>query len=139
MSGNHIHHIVAGECGGSVKADQVHRAQLWGDVEGHAWAVVCKAIGSVRCLTAADIRGSAVASVAKRVQKGEFTEKAAIRCGRKRLVGARVETHPAVSTKQEGTSHCFIGDNVYTYYRGRGRCIVVVKLNGHPGLSVCAE
>ena len=98
VGGNHIHHIVTGECGGSVKADQVHRAQLWGDVEGHAWAVVYKAIGSVRCLTAADIRGSAVATVAKSVQKGEFTEKAAIGCGRKRLVGARVETHPAVST-----------------------------------------
>ena len=95
--------------------DQVHRDQLWGEVQGHAWAIVYKVIGSVRGLTAVDIRGSAVASVIKSVRKGEFTEKAAIGCGRKRLVGARVETHPAISTTQEGTSHCFIGDNVYPY------------------------
>ena len=69
-------------------------------------------IGSVRSFAAADIRGSAVASVAKIVRKGAFTEKVAIGCRRKRLVGARVETHPAISTKQEGASHCFIGDDV---------------------------
>ena len=69
VSDNHIHHIVAGECGGSVKADQVHRDQLWGEVKGHAWAVVYKVIGSVRGLTAVDIRGSAVASVIESVRK----------------------------------------------------------------------
>ena len=58
-------------------------------------------IGSVRSLTAADIRGSAVASVAKSVRKDEFAEKVAIECGRKRLVGARVETHSSILTKQE--------------------------------------
>ena len=115
VSGNHIHHIVAGECGRSVKADQVHRDQLWGEVKGHAWAVVYKVIGSVRGLTAVDIRGSAVTSVIENVRKGRFTEEATIGCGHKRLVGARVETHLAISTTQEGTSHCFIGDDVYPY------------------------
>ena len=35
VGGNHIHHIMAGECGGSVKANQVHRNQLWCNVEKH--------------------------------------------------------------------------------------------------------
>ena len=73
------------------------------------------------------------------MRKGGFIEKAAIGCGRKRSAGARVETHPAISTKQEGTSHCFIEDNVYPYRKRRGRRIVVVKLNGHSGLSVYAK
>ena len=113
MSGNHIDYIVAGECGGSVKADQVCRDQLWCNVERRAWPIVYKVIGSVHCLTAVYIRGSAVVSVAESVRKGEFAEKAAIGRGRKRLVRARVETHPTISTKQEGTSHCLIRDDVY--------------------------
>ena len=72
-------------------------------------------MGSVRSLAAADVHGSAVVSVIKSVRKSDFTENAAIRCRRKRLVGARVETHPAISTKQEWTSHCIIGDDVYPY------------------------
>ena len=98
VSGNHIHHIVPGECKGSVKAYQVHRNQLWGHVKGLAWTVVYKLISSVRGLTVADIRGSAVSSVVKSVREGEFTEKAAIGCGRKRLAGAQVETHSPIST-----------------------------------------
>ena len=117
VSGNHIPRIVPGEFGGSVKADQVYRDQLWCNVEICDWPIVYKVIGSGRCLTAVDIRGSAVASVANSVRKGELAEKAAIGCGRKRLVGARVETHPPISTKQEGTSHCLIGDDVYPYHK----------------------
>ena len=41
-----------------------------------------------------------------------------------------METHPAVSTEQEGASHCFIRDDVYPYSKGRGRRIDVVKLDG---------
>ena len=41
-----------------------------------------------------------------------------------------METHPAVSTEQEGTSHSFIRDDVYPYSKERGRRIVVVKLDG---------
>ena len=115
VSGNHIHHIVAGECGGSVKASQVSRDQLLCNVERHTWPIVYKVVDSVRCVTTVNVRSSAVASVAKSVRKGEFAEKAAVGCGRKRLVGARVETHPTISTKQEGTSHCLIGDDVYPY------------------------
>ena len=115
VSGNHIHHTVAGECEGSVKANQVYRDQLWCNVERHAWPIVYKVVGSVRCLTTVNIRGSTVAGVAKRVRKGEFAEKAAFGCGRKRFVGARVETHPTISTKQDGASHCLIRDDVYPY------------------------
>ena len=106
---------MAGKCRRSVKAGQVHRNQLWRGVEGHARTVVYEVMGSVRGFTAADVRGSAVVSVVKSVRKSEFTENAAIRCRRKRLVGARVETHPAISIKQEWTSHCFVGDDVYPY------------------------
>ena len=62
--GNHIHHIVADECGGSVKASEVRRNQLWCNVERHAWAIVYKVVCSVRCLTTVNIRGSAVARIA---------------------------------------------------------------------------
>ena len=96
-------------------------------------------ISSVRGLTAAGIRGSAVASVVKSVRKGKIAEKAAIGCGREHLVGARVETHPAISTKQEGSSHCFFTDKVHPFRKRRGRRTVVVKLNGHSGLSVCTK
>ena len=41
-----------------------------------------------------------------------------------------METHPGVSIEQEGTSHYFIRDEVYPYSKGRGRRIVVVKLDG---------
>ena len=115
VSGNNIHHIEAGECEGSVKTNQVYRDQLWCNVERHAWPIVYKVVGSVRCLTTVNIRGSAVTGVAKSVRKGEFAEKATVGRGRKRFVGARVETHPTILTKQEGTSHCLIGDDVYPY------------------------
>ena len=115
MGGNNIHHIMAGKYRRSVKAGQVHRNQLWRGGEGHARTVVYEVMDSVRGLTAADVRGGAVVNVVKSVLQSEFTENAAIRCRRKRVVEARVETHPAISTKQEWTSHCFIGDDVYTY------------------------
>ena len=99
VGGNHIHHIVVGECEGSAKANQVHRNQLWRNVERHAWPIVYKVVCSVRCLTTVNIRSSAVASVAKGVQKGKLAERTVVGWGRKCLVGARVETHPAISAK----------------------------------------
>ena len=72
-------------------------------------------MSSIRGLTAADVRSGAVVSVVSSVRQGEFTENAAIMYGRKRLVGMRVEAHPAVLTKQEGTSNCFIENDVYAY------------------------
>ena len=80
-----------------------------------------------------------MASVVKYGRKDEFTEKVAIGCGHEHLVGARVESHPAISAEQEGPSHCLIGDDIYPYRKICGRRTVVVKLNGHSGLSVCAE
>ena len=130
---------MAGKCSRSVKTGYVHREQLWRGVEGHTRTVVCKVMDSVRGLTAADVCGGAVASVVKSVRRGEFTENAAIGCGRKRLVEARVETHVAISTKQKRTSHCFFGDDVYPYRKCCGGRIVVVKLDGQAGLSVCVE
>ena len=115
MGGNNIHRIMTGKCGRSVKASQVHRDQLWRRIEGHARTIVYQVVDSVRCFAAADVRGSAVLSVVKSVRQGEFTENATIRCRCKRLVGARVETHPAISTTQEWTSHCFIGNGGYPY------------------------
>ena len=97
VGGNNIHYIIAGKC------------------RRHARTVVYKGVDSVRGLTAADVRGSAVVSVVKSVRQSEFTKDAGIRCRRERLVGARVETYPAISTKQEWASHCFIGDDVYPY------------------------
>ena len=35
VNGNNIDHVVAGDCGGSVKAYQVHRDKFWGAIEGH--------------------------------------------------------------------------------------------------------
>ena len=50
-----------------------------------------------------------------------------------------MESHPAISTKQERALHCLIGGDVYTYRNKRGRRTVVVKLNGLSGLSACTE
>ena len=50
-----------------------------------------------------------------------------------------VESLLAISTKQEGASHCLIGDDEYPYRKRRGSCTVVVKLDSHSGLSFCAE
>ena len=102
VGSNHIHHIVAGKCGGSVKANQGHRDQLWCNVERHPWPIVHKVVGSVRCLATVNIPGSAVISVAKSVRKGEFAETTAVGCWRKRLVGARVETHPLSRPNRRG-------------------------------------
>ena len=110
----------------------------WVAIGTLAWAVVYKVIGSVRGFTVEDTSGSAAASVLKNVRKGEFTGKAAIVCELERLVGAS-GTHPAISTKQEGASYCLVGDGVYSYRKRCGRRTGVVKLNGHSGLSVCAE
>ena len=96
-------------------------------------------LGSIWGLTVAGISDSTVASVLKHVRKDEFTEKVVIGCGRECLVEARVELHAAISIKQVGASPCLNRDGVYPYRRRCGRRYVVVKLNGHSGLSVCAE
>ena len=103
------------KCGRSVKVGQIHRYQLWGRTEGPSQTVVCLLVDSIRGLAAADVRGSAVVRAVKSVRQGKITENATIRFRRKRLVGARVETHPAISSKQEWASHCFIGNDVYPY------------------------
>ena len=100
---------------------------------------MCKVIGSAQDLKAADIRGSAVATIVKGVGESEFAEKATIGYVRERLVGARVESYPAVSTEQEGALHCVTRDDVYPCRKGCGRRTVVVKRNGHSGMSVYAE
>ena len=50
-----------------------------------------------------------------------------------------MEAHPTISTEKKWASHSFVGYNVHPNCKGRGRCTVVVKLDGHSGLSVCAE
>ena len=86
-----------------------------------------------------ELVGSAVVSIVMGVRESEFTEKATIGCVGERLVGARVESHPAISIRQEGASHCVTRDDVYPCRKGCGRRTVVVKRNGHSGMSVCAE
>ena len=112
VSGNHIDYVVAGECGVSVKAYQLYWDKLWGAIDGHTWTVVYKVIKNVRGLTVADISVSTVASVVINVRKGEFAVKTTIRFGCERLVEARVESNPAIASKQQGALHCLIGDDV---------------------------
>ena len=50
-----------------------------------------------------------------------------------------METHPTVVAEQEGASHGLVGYNVHSNFKGRGRWAVVVKPDGHSGLSVGAE
>ena len=50
-----------------------------------------------------------------------------------------MEAHPTISTEKTGASHCLVGYNVHPNCRGRGRRAIVVELNGHSGLSDCAE
>ena len=139
VSGNHIGYVVAGECGGAIKAYQVHRDKLWGAIDGHTCTVVYEVIKNVRGLTVANMSVSTVASVVINVRKGEFAVRAAIEFGRDRLIEARVKSHPAIASKQQGALHCLIGDDVYSLRKRRGRLTVVVKLNGPSYLSVCAE
>ena len=55
-----------------------------------------------------------------------------------RLVRVQMKVHRAVSIKQERISHCLIRDNVYPYCERHGRRTIMVKLNGHPALSLVA-
>ena len=73
------------------------------------------------------------------MRKGEFTEKVTIAFGRERVVGARVESYPAIAAKKQGVLHCLIGDDVYPLRTQRGRRTVLVKLNDCSDPSVCAE
>ena len=50
-----------------------------------------------------------------------------------------MEAHPTISTEKKGASHSLVGYNVHPNYKGRGRRVILVELDGHPGLSVCAE
>ena len=50
-----------------------------------------------------------------------------------------MEAHPTIAAEQEGASHSLVGYNVHPNCKGRGRCAVVVELDGHSGLSVSAE
>ena len=50
-----------------------------------------------------------------------------------------METHPTVAAEQEGASLSLVGYNVHPNCKRRGRCAVVVELDGHSGLSVSAE
>ena len=50
-----------------------------------------------------------------------------------------MEAHPTIAAEQEGASHSFVGYNVHPNCMGRGRCAVVVELDGHSDLSVSAE
>ena len=50
-----------------------------------------------------------------------------------------MEAHPTISTEKKGASHSLVGYNVHPNCKGRGRCAVVVELDGHSGLSVSAE
>ena len=50
-----------------------------------------------------------------------------------------MEAHPTISVEKEGASHGLVGYNVHPNRKGRGRCAVVVELDGHSGLSVSAE
>ena len=50
-----------------------------------------------------------------------------------------MEAHSTISTEKKGASHSLVGDNAHPNCKGRGRCAGVVELDGHSGLSVCAE
>ena len=50
-----------------------------------------------------------------------------------------MEAHPTISTEVKGALHCLVRYNKHPKCKGHGRCAVVVKLDGHSGLSVCAE
>ena len=50
-----------------------------------------------------------------------------------------MKAHPTISTEKKGASHSLVGDNVHPNCKGRGRCAVVIELDGHSGLSVSAE
>ena len=50
-----------------------------------------------------------------------------------------MEAHPTISTEKKGASHSLDGYNVHPNCTGRGRRAIVVELDGHSGLSVCAE
>ena len=50
-----------------------------------------------------------------------------------------MEAHPTISTEKKGASYSLVGYNVHPSCKRRGRCAVVVELDRHSGLSVCAE
>ena len=66
------------------------------------------------------VGGSTSVRILTDVQESEFTENAAVRLRRERLVRARVEALPIVSAKQERTMHDRIEDNVHPYRKRRG-------------------
>ena len=50
-----------------------------------------------------------------------------------------MEAHPTISTEEKEASHSLVEYNVHPNCKGRERRAIVVELDGHSGLSVCAE
>ena len=50
-----------------------------------------------------------------------------------------MEAHPTISTEKKGASRSLVGYNVHLNCKMRGWRAIVVELDGHSGLSVCAE
>ena len=50
-----------------------------------------------------------------------------------------MKAHPPILTEKKGASHSLVGYNVHPNCKGRGRRAIVVELDGHSGLCVCAK
>ena len=50
-----------------------------------------------------------------------------------------MEAHSTISAEKKGASHSLVRYNVHPNCKRRGRRAIVVELDGHSGLSVCAE
>ena len=50
-----------------------------------------------------------------------------------------MKAHPTISTEKKGASHSLVGHNAHPNCKERGRRAIVVELDGHSDLSVCAE
>ena len=50
-----------------------------------------------------------------------------------------MEAHQTISTEKKGASNSLDGYNVHPNCKRRRRCVGVVEMDGHSGLSVCAE
>lgn len=84
-------------------------------VERNIWAVVNQVVRSVCHPTYADVSTSIVMDDVTDVGEGDFAEDAAVWLGREHLIGAQMEAHPVVSTKEERASPSLVGDNVHSY------------------------
>ena len=49
-----------------------------------------------------------------------------------------MEVHATISTEEKGASHSLVGYNVHPNCKERGRCAIVIELDGHSDLiCVC--